>query len=526
MIPRLSSSCILLGALALLRFPANAHAQDDFASSCASFIDLIQMDNVTTYATEFIPAGTNITLEQAPSCSDSPSQVVSTDLCRIRMNVTTSERSEIRMEAWFPQNYTGRFLSTGNGGLGGCIQYSDLDYTSSLGFATVGANNGHEGQTGVYFLDNPEVITDFAWRSVHTGVVVGKELTELFYGAPHNKSYYLGCSTGGRQGFKMVQDFPEDFDGVLAGAPAVAWNDLLYWSGSFLVTTGTEGSATFVPTKMWTDIIHQEVINQCDALDGATDGVLENPDLCDFNPTPLICSDGDTTDCLTETQIETVVKLLSAVYDENGELAYPRMQPGAEVLAGVRQFTGQPYLTSTEWWRYAIHNDSTWDPATMGPADRHAAVAQNPAGIAAFNGNVSAFQLAGGKVLHYHGLMDDLITSDNSKRYYSLVQETMGKESAELDDFYRFFPISGMSHCSDGDGAYKIGNLQGGYAGASPDENVLMALVQWVEKGVAPEVVRGANANETYWRAHCKWPKTNKYVGPGSYEDESAWQCA
>lgn len=180
------------------------------------------------------------------------------------MNVTTSEQSGIRLEAWFPQNYTGRFLSTGNGGDGGCIQYPDLDYTTSLGFAAVGANNGHDGMTGVPFLNNPDVITDFAWRSLHTGVVVGEQLPALFYGAPQNKSYYLGCSTGGRQGWTVVQNFPEDFNGVLAGAPAMASTDLPYWSGSFLPVTGNEDADTFVPTEMWAGIIHQEVLNQCD----------------------------------------------------------------------------------------------------------------------------------------------------------------------------------------------------------------------------------------------------------------------
>ncbi|KAL1695734.1 Tannase/feruloyl esterase [Schizophyllum commune] len=516
----------LLGALvSVLGVARFTNAQDDFSANCSSFVDAITLENVTVQSTEFVAAGTNISVYVPESCMSASYQVVSSDLCRATMNVSTSDRSGIRLEAWFPQNYTGRFLSTGNGGIGGCIQYSDLDYAASLGFAAVGANNGHDGMTGEPFLNNPDVITDFAWRSLHTGVVVGKQLVETFYGAPHNKSYYLGCSTGGRQGWKMVQDFPEDFDGVVAGAPAMAFNALLYWSGSFYTVTGTSDEPTFVPVDFWANNIHQAVLDQCDSLDGATDGVLENPDLCDFDVTPLICADGNTTDCLTETQAETVRTVLSAIYDANNTLVYPRLQPGAEVMAGQQQFNGQPFDITQDWYRYVIYNDSTWDPATLNLNDYAVALAQNPAGIETFNGDISAFEAAGGKVLHYHGLMDGLISSDNSKRYYKLVQETMGKDSSELDDFYRFFPISGMSHCSGGDGAYRIGNVDGG-AGTSADDNVLMSMVRWVEEGVAPEVVRGANANVTYWRSHCKWPLTNKYVGPGSYEDESAWQCS
>ncbi|KAL1695717.1 Tannase/feruloyl esterase [Schizophyllum commune] len=522
MAPFRSVSSVLVGALALLRA---AHAQDDFASDCSAFIDKISLDNVTVTSTEFVAAGTNLTVYVPASCGSASYQVVSTDVCRATMNVTTSERSGIRFEAWFPQNYTGRFLSTGNGGIGGCIQYSDIDYAASLGFAAVGANNGHDGMTGEPFLNNPDVVTDFAWRSLHTGVVVGKQLTETFYGAPHNKSYYLGCSTGGRQGFKAVQDFPDDFDGVVAGAPAFAFNGLLYWSGSFLPVTGTSEDPTFVPTSFWAQNIHAEVLKQCDALDGATDGVLENPDLCDFDVTPLVCTDGNTTGCLTETQAETVRTVLSPIYDKNGTLVYPRLQPGGEVLAGFAQFGGQPFLFSTDWYRYVVYNDTTWDPMTLSIDDYAVSRAQNPANVETFEGDISAFASSGGKVLHYHGLMDGLISSDNSKRYYKLVQDTLNQEPTELDDFYRFFPISGMSHCSGGDGAYRIGNVEGG-AGTSADDNVLMSMVRWVEEGVAPEVVRGANANATYWRAHCKWPKTNKYVGPGDYEDESAWECS
>ncbi|KAL1730623.1 Tannase/feruloyl esterase [Schizophyllum commune] len=523
MTPFRSLPSVLLGALAVLRV---AHAQGDFASDCSAFSDKIDLENVTVLSTEFVAAGTNVTLQGVPASCGRPSyQVASSDLCRAVMNVTTSERSGIRMEAWFPQNYTGRFLSTGNGGIGGCIQHDDLDYAASLGFAAVGANNGHDGMTGEPFLNNPDVVTDFSWRSLHTGVVVGKQLTETFYGAPHNKSYYLGCSTGGRQGFKAVQDFPDDFDGVVAGAPAVAFTGMIYWSGSLFTVTGTPEDPTFVPTNAWLSIIHDEVLKQCDALDGAADGLLENPDLCNFDVTPLICADGNSTDCLTETQAATVRTLLSPIYDRNGDLVYPRLQPGAEYLAGLATFTGQPSSYTQDWYRYVVYNDTTWDPATLSIDDYTVARAQNPADIETYNGDLSAFAAAGGKVLHYHGLVDGLITSDNSKRYYAHVQETMNKQPAELDEFYRFFPISGMSHCVGGQGPYRIGNVAGA-AGTTPDENVLMSMVRWVEEGVAPEVVRGADANGTYWRAHCKWPQTNKYVGPGSYEDESAWQCS
>ncbi|THU90666.1 tannase-domain-containing protein [Dendrothele bispora CBS 962.96] len=211
----------------------------DFDSTCTS-VTTSQISsiapNATVWFSELVPAGTNVTFpDNDPTCARS-SQVVLTDTCRIAMFIPTSERSNISFEAWFPRNWTGRFLSTGNGGLSGCIQYEDMAYASALGFATVGANNGHNGTSGRPFLNNSEVVEDFAL------------------------SYYLGCSSGDRQGLKSVQDFPENFDGVVAGAPAADFNHLLDWSGHFFGITGNSSASTFLPTDQWINLIHLDVL--------------------------------------------------------------------------------------------------------------------------------------------------------------------------------------------------------------------------------------------------------------------------
>jgi feruloyl esterase len=193
----------------------------DPATACGKLGASLAIENVHVNFAQYLPAGTNISLTQNYNLSTCGyiSQVVPNDLCRVAMYVATSSRSGITLEAWLPTNWTGRFLSTGNGGISGCIQYPDLAYTAGLGFATVGANNGHNGTSGYAFYNNLDVVHDFADRSLHTGVVVGKEITKQYYETAHKKSYYLGCSTGGRQGFKAVQSYPNDFDGVVAGAP-------------------------------------------------------------------------------------------------------------------------------------------------------------------------------------------------------------------------------------------------------------------------------------------------------------------
>ncbi|KAJ6128707.1 hypothetical protein N7471_009924 [Penicillium samsonianum] len=515
----------VMGSLALA-------SQDAFQSKCINFGDQIDIPNVKVNFAEFVQGGTNLSLtDNPPSCARS-SQVVSVDLCRVAMAVSTSNSSEITLEAWFPREYKGRFLSTGNGGISGCIQYYDLAYTAQLGFATVGANNGHNGTSGKPFYRQPEVIKDYAYRSVHTGVVIGKELTKQFYDEGFKKSYYLGCSTGGRQGWKSVQKYPNDFDGVVAGAPAINLINLFSWSAHFYPITGSPTSDTFLSTAEW-EIVHKEIIRQCDTIDGAEDGIIEDPDLCRPVLETLTCdpSASKKTSCLTSAQVNTAQQVLSPFYGINGTLLYPRMQPGSEMLAAPIMYSGAPFQYSQDWYRYVVYNNPSWSGANFTVKDAAAALAQNPYNIQTWDGDISPFKKTGGKILHYHGLQDQLISSEDSKMYYSHVSNTMKLPPNKLDEFYRFFTISGMGHCGGGDGAYGIGQGDSTYDGTNPEDNVLMAMVQWVEEGKAPETVRGAKFSNgpgskvEYKRKHCRWPRRNVFKGPGNYTDENAWQC-
>ncbi|KAE8373006.1 putative feruloyl esterase B-1 [Aspergillus bertholletiae] len=506
--------------------------ESSFQAYCNSFKAKINVPNANVYSVTYVPAGVNISMADNPAiCRRGDDSITSTfAFCRIALNVTTSSKSQIFMEAWLPSNYSGRFLSTGNGGLGGCIQYSDMAYAAGYGFATVGTNNGHFGDTGVYFYQNPEVLEDFAYRALHTGVAVGKELTRSFYFQGYRKSYYLGCSTGGRQGWKSVQMFPDDFDGVVAGAPAFNFINLINWGARFLTLTGNSSAETFVTDAQWR-AVHNEIIKQCDSLDGAVDGIIENPDLCQPIIETLLCnatqsSPSDT--CLTGAQVQTVNGVFSPTYGVDGSFLYPRMQPGSELAAYYIYYGGTPFAYATDWYRYVVFNDTEWDAATWTLKDAAIANAQDPYQISTWESNLTPFQKKGGKVLHYHGMEDPIISSDNSKVYYKRVADTMNLSPSELDSFYRFFPISGMGHCANGDGASAIGQGSGTFAGNSPEDNVLLAMVQWVEEGIAPDFVRGTKLNGSaaeYRRKHCKYPTRNRYVGPGPSTDENAWEC-
>ncbi|KAH9205856.1 tannase and feruloyl esterase [Leptodontidium sp. 2 PMI_412] len=535
-----SKTLLSLASLAHSAYGAPVwNATSDFSSKCTALASSLSIPHGNVSSSALVTAGSTLQFPNSdPSCTR-PSQSVSVDLCRVALTVTTSDRSSISMEAWLPANWKGRFLSTGNGGLGGCIQYEDIEYGASLGFATVGTNNGHDGMTGESFLNNADVVEDFAYRALHTGVVVGKKISASFYGAEHSKSYYLGCSTGGRQGMKEAQTFPGDFDGIVAGAPAMAFNNLTSWSSHFLPLTGLPGSATFIPLDMW-PIIAQDVLDQCDANDGLVDGIMESPDLCDYNPEGLSCgvsgnstNSTNSTNCLTTTQLQTLKSIYSPLLDASGDLVYPRLQPGAELLGAPQTyFTGQPFGAS-DWFKYAIFNDPNWDPMSLTPADYVLSSTMNRFNIETFEGDLSAFQQKGGKLLHYHGLADQVISSENSPRYYQHVSDTMGLAPAELDEFYRYFTVSGMAHCSGGPGAANIGNSARSSASLDPQENVLMRIVEWVEQGNAPETITGtafvngtAESGVAFKRNHCKWPARNKYQGSGDPNSADSWKCS
>ncbi|KAJ0417825.1 putative feruloyl esterase B-2 [Aspergillus carlsbadensis] len=527
----MASLRLLLPALTL---GTAAFAQNDkFQARCENFANEIDIPHVKVNFANYLPGGTNLSLvDNDPSCG-AAYQGVTADTCRIAMAVATSNSSEITLEAWFPREYNGRFLSTGNGGLSGCIQYYDLDYTAGFGFATVGANNGHNGTSGLPFYQAPEVVEDFAYRSVHTGVVVGKQLTNLFYKEGFNKSYYLGCSTGGRQGFKEIQKYPHDFDGVLAGAPAFNFINLLSWSAHFYPITGPVGSETYLSPDEWS-VAHDEILRQCDGLDGAEDGIIEDTDLCHPDLSTILCqtdSPANEDNCLTAAQVNTVHEVLSPLRSSNGTVLYPRMQPGSENYAAYIMYSGAPFPYSQDWYRYVVYNNPAWNATKWTVKDAELALRQNPYNIQTWDADLTPFRRAGGKVLTYHGLQDQLISSDNSKLYYHRVLETMKLKPSELDEFYRFFTISGMAHCAGGDGASNIGSRAETASRTDPEDNVLMAMVRWVEEGIPPETVRGAKFTDEagssveYYRKHCRYPRRNVYKGPGNYTDENAWEC-
>lgn len=521
-------------ALLCLRVGATEGVQNNptFEEACTALGSTVFPPEVSTLSAEILPAGTTLVVPGLDtSCANSTTVVA--DLCRLSLNVTTSSRSDVLMEVWLPRNWTGRFLSTGNGGINGCLSYDDMAYATSLGFATTGSNNGHSGQNGTRFLNNIEVIKDYSYRAITTSAAVGKDVSASFYGQNHTRSYYLGCSTGGRQGFKMAQDFPDIFDGIVAGAPAFNFQGLMSWSGTFHTIIEKGGADGFPPASTWS-AVDAQLLAQCDHLDGAIDGILEDPSLCNFRPEALICqSDQESPECLTGKQADMIRQFLSPVYGVNGSFVYPRLEPVPGFLSFINSsYSAAQFLYTDHWYKYALYNDPAFDTDFLGPENWNFAFENDPTGTRTWSGNLTQMAARGTKLIHYHGLQDTLISSASSNTYYDLVSRTMSLSSNDLDDFYRYFRISGMAHCTGGIGASAIGNRGANTASTDPSQNVLTAMVRWVEEGSPPEAMIGSrfrNGTQAlgveYTRSHCKFPLRNKLRPGGNSSNINDWDC-
>jgi feruloyl esterase len=444
--------------------------------------------------------------------------------CRIVATLSPSADSEIGMELWLPQLWNGKFLAIGIGGWGGAINYAGMAPGLQRGYATVATDTGHRGGPGdaSFAYGHPEKVTDFAWRAVHEMAVHAKALTVDYYGRSPRFSYWNGCSAGGRQGLVEVQRFPADFDGVIAGAPAVDWLGLNAGSLWTSLINVPRGGVPNIGLRQ-SALLHQAVIAQCDAIDGLRDGEIADPRRCDFRAKSLVCKPGRSdAGCLTPDQAAAADKLYKAVRNSfTGKLVLPGLLPGSENGWGA---ISAPTPPAVDEFKYVVLGDPAWDPYTF-DLPRDLAKAQASDIIAALAPDLSAFKGRGGKLLQYHGWADPVIPTEMSLNYYESVAARMGG-LVDTQDFYRLFLVPGMAHCG---GAYAV--------------DWLSALEDWVEKGRAPVSIEGRRTNTDAMpgRAQlasssgpplpldrkpiCAYPNLALYTGFGPTTDPSSFNC-
>src|SRR5271157_1803613 len=290
--------------------------------------------------------------------------------CRVQGVVKPSDDSDIRFEVWLPDlQWNGKFRGIGNGGFAGAISQNELAAAVTAGYAAASTDTGHQaaGQGASWALGHPQKAIDFGWRAIHETADKGKAIAAAFYGEAPRRSYFNGCSNGGRQALMEAQRFPADYDGIVAGAPANYWTHLMtraVWDVQALMND----PAAYIPaTKI--PAIESAVLAACDALDGVTDGVIDDPTRCRFDPTALLCKDADSDACLTRPQVGALRKILSGPQNSKGEAVYPGTAPGGATgsggwsswLTGAAPGKSLGYAFGTQFFANMVFEDAGWD---------------------------------------------------------------------------------------------------------------------------------------------------------------------
>src|SRR5882757_3784560 len=445
--------------------------------------------------------------------------------CRVTATLTPSSDSAIKIEAWLPTSgWNGRFLGTGGGGFQGVITYSELASGLKAGFAATNSDlgtgyagcnplfcgsNGNMGNPlAIQFGDpasptvglfgHPERIKDFGYRAIHLMTLRGKEIVNAFYRQRSNKAYFAGCSTGGQNALMEAQRFPDDYDGILAGAAAFNRTHLHMAGLAGWQNTHASPGRLIQPGQM--TLINQAVLKQCAGRDDGlgTDQFLTDPRDCRFDPKVLLCSGGKVPPaCLTADQVTTMQKYYAGTFDAHGRLVNPGSERGNEtdnVLAlglAFQQQLPEPAFDGLFYWVFGPSFGYPASATNYSNFDFHHAVDtvddQLAAVLNANSTDLGEFREHGGKLLMYHGWADPLIPSQSSINYFNALvgndghgfqQASFGNGNPALQrtqSYARLFMAPGLYHCSGGPGPNVF--------------DALTPLVTWVEGGPAPETI-------------------------------------
>ena len=438
--------------------------------------------------------------------------------CRVTATVTHPPSGDrVKIFIGLPvTNWNGRFRGNGGGGfLGGSA--GSLRGPVAQGYAAGATDTGHEGGSGSFALDangrlNWQSIVDNAHLGIHEMTLVGKALTQAFYGKAPRYSYFVGGSTGGRQGLMEAQRYPDDYDGILSACPAINWQRFLpadLWPQVVMVS-----AKNFVP-KSKLDAATAAAVTACDASDGVTDGVIDDPLRCNYDPKALVGAKfGD--DTFTDADADVVRKIWEGPRGQDGKFLWYGMERGADLFAlagtGGSPLTGKPFIIPLEWFQFFLIQNPKWDWTTLTPAGFELlwrqSVEQYGAVIGTDDPDLTRFRDRGGKVIIYHGMADQLIPAAGTIDYYNRVQQQMGGPK-KTSTFARLFLAPGVDHGFRGAGPTPIGQMD--------------AIIRWVEDGKAPEKLiaerRDSNGKVTRTRPLFPFPQVAKYKGSGSKDE-------
>ncbi len=452
-----------------------------------------------------------------PATADAPER------CRVKGLI----QPEIQFEVNLPARWNRRFYMFGNGGYAG----ESLDAPNRLGqrnaairrgFVVADTNTGHDSATEPLgtFAVNRQKLLDYAFRSLHTTAETGKRIAEAYFGAKPTRSYYEGCSTGGRQGLILAQRFPDDFDGIVAGAP------VLNFSGTMIGYTQTLQALAAAPipyAKL--QLLAEKIYAQCDEKDGVKDGLIDDPRKCQFCPScdlPQCAAGTDKADCFTAAQLSALEKVYGDVKSQDKRI-FPGWPVGAEIAGPngrsgwdnwIIHEKGQPTIQvnfSETFFRYLAFKNPNFKFADFDFEKDPARLEWIHNVLDATDPDLSQLQKRSGKLLMYFGWADPALNAQMGVDYYESVLQKMG---AGTTNFFRLFMVPGMFHCGGGIGCGSFDKLT--------------PLMKWVEQGAAPDSIvasRIVNGQTNRTRPLCPYPQIAKYKGSGSIDDAANFTC-
>ena len=435
------------------------------------------------------------------------------EFCRVAATLRPTSDSDIKIEVWLPaSNWNGKFQAVGNGGWAGSISYAAMASALSAGYATASTDTGHSTPGASFAMNHPEKLVDYGHRAVHEMTVQAKALIAAFYGDAPKLALWNGCSTGGRQGVIEASMYPADYDAIIAGATPVTTPHLHGVRLQFNRMVHRTGESYIPPEKY--AAIHEAALKACDALDGVTDGVIDSPNRCTFDPKVLACSGADSPACLTPPQVETARAMYAPVKDPKtgATLSFPMLHPGSE-LAWATLAGPQPYAIAIEAFRYIVFNDPAWDPSALNPSTDIPKLEQRATGLKPPSADLKPFFSRGGKLLLYHGWADQQVAPLNSIDYFDDVLKASGKSAAGKS--IALYLVPGMGHCQGGPGTDVFDKVA--------------AVEEWVRTGSAPaQIVASHRTSGTTDRTRplCQYPLVAKYKGSGSTDDAASFACA
>ena len=528
-----SLALALLGALAFQVVPMSSALAVPL--SCESMVSLRL--GRTTLAVQSI-------YDEAFSPSAEIPRFAVSPFCRVSGVSQPVAGSRIGFELWMPKTgWNGRLKMLGNGGYSSALPYAEMGAQVKQGYAVVATDTGHSGDSPDFAKDQPETIVDWGYRAVHTTVLTAKRVVTGFYGRSAKYSYFQGCSTGGHQGLMEAQRFPEDFDGIVAGAPG---NNRTHLTAAFLwqfVQNQARGGEPrqIVPARKLA-LLSKAVLSACKSQNGppagglASDPFLNDPLSCNFDPAMLTCTSVESDECLTTEQVSALKRMYAGAQNpRTGEQIYVGWPPGSEASpdgrSGWNLYWADPQNPAApvraDFWRYWAFKDASWSwqrfdfDRDMKRADDALAPVIN-----AMSANLEKFRKRGGKLIHYHGMADPVSPFADSIVYQQRVvmEQLQARGLAYLDEaarvtgeFYRLFLAPGLGHC------------QGG-AGAEP-KDLQQAIENWVERGEAPSSLLAARgtggvSSKGFTRPLCPYPQIARYNGSGSPDDAASFTCA